>query len=731
MKKFQFIFYLWIFSLSFSNAAKAELSQEEKKEFIDQQLAQPFPEGQVHYRWQPDEKTKELLDAGEMTQELYRDFTDIKFMESLRLQIAKGGIRSKTLPGAGPGMYISEDIHSSHMPGQTIIRVKLGPHFKYIDKEDLKFKEELHRKGISWKDVERLSGSHIAFKYTDTWLVVRGRQGVQFKSFSFQKVTLGELETAHRKVEYKADEKFKNAIKSEFAKRARRDITVTDSSMMRTLDTKTADSILDHHKKSTDNIKTSREGANLLKYLGKDFSPEEREEILSQAMALADTVEEKIYLLNQAEEYLSKTDRRTLIQEIIPHIKTAHQIVELRLRYRHKHLLTADMEQIIVDKMRELPVTSYSDGEVLYGMSYWIKGFLEEDRQRMLDQTISHIESAFDGALFLRQFEDELSDKDRQKIMNKILASVDSFTEGKKLLIMRRMPNDFSSVILGTIWSTEEIKSIVRQSFSRYKTMDESIRFFENDNLWHQHISLEASEEIINTLLSPMKTNEEGINFLVHWGRNWHSSTVLSKYRQLIINKFFSCITTIEEGFKFISALEDLWDKADINKQKRVFLTDIEELVINHILSLTETAEGGAKFLSGLKDILSHESLWHLRAPVVKHILSLIQTAEKGAQILKDWGYIFSKSEREFVVSQMLPHIPAVEEGVELLRSNEGVFFETEKYQVANKTAKTGKELALFREFLSDESYESIKKVRRQERIECMKAWGKSLFNRK
>ena len=62
--------------LYFISNALAEMSDEEKREFIES-LAKPSKEKKVFYRWQSEASRKTLIEAGEMTPKLYDYFMNL------------------------------------------------------------------------------------------------------------------------------------------------------------------------------------------------------------------------------------------------------------------------------------------------------------------------------------------------------------------------------------------------------------------------------------------------------------------------------------------------------------------------------------------------------------------------------------------------------------------------------------------------------------------------------
>ena len=82
----------------FSDSALArffKLSDQKKREFIES-LAKPSKEKKVFYRWQSETARKNLIEAGEMTPQIYKYFMEHTGGDVL-----------------GAGLYIAEDLSSS------------------------------------------------------------------------------------------------------------------------------------------------------------------------------------------------------------------------------------------------------------------------------------------------------------------------------------------------------------------------------------------------------------------------------------------------------------------------------------------------------------------------------------------------------------------------------------------------------------------------------------------
>ena len=236
LRKVILFFLLFSSCLLFSGSILAEMSDQEKLEFIES-LVEPSQKKRVFYRWQDEKSRNELLEAGEMTLKLYTDFMS-------------------RLPNSyeGGGIYVSEDIASSSTKyGKTLIQVEVDLGYRFLDFSDKKVQRQLKRKGISIEDVYRLKpkvalrGHSIVWWMTkdptkgyydnpywdrNPWWILKAREGVQFKPFSSRGISLRDLEKAYDKIGQKGKDFFKNSIREDILSRAEKSADVYASSLV-------------------------------------------------------------------------------------------------------------------------------------------------------------------------------------------------------------------------------------------------------------------------------------------------------------------------------------------------------------------------------------------------------------------------------------------------------------------------------------------------------------------
>lgn len=102
-------------------------------------------------------------------------------------------------------------------------------------------------------------------------------------------------------------------------------------------------------------------------------------------------------------------------------------------------------------------------------------------------------------------------------------------------------------------------------------------------------------------------------------------------------------------------------------------------------------------------------------------ILSLIETAEQGVEVLYELAIdgrdrLYGEKDRKRIVNKT----------ASLIKTDPGTeFSDEERYEMVRQIVKNQRELRMFRAFLSDDSYRSIKTAMRQERFNCRIQWIK------
>ena len=141
VKKFFYKCFLCLLFFSASTFA-VELSDDEKRAFIES-LATPSSETRVFYRWQPEDIKEKLLEAGEMTEELYNYYM--------------GRETGMEIFNSGRGFYVAEDMFSSSIFNETIMKVRVNRGYPFIDLDDARVQKQLQDKDISLQEVYLLN----------------------------------------------------------------------------------------------------------------------------------------------------------------------------------------------------------------------------------------------------------------------------------------------------------------------------------------------------------------------------------------------------------------------------------------------------------------------------------------------------------------------------------------------------------------------------------------------
>ena len=203
-------------------------TDEQKREALEQ-LAQPFTQKQIFYRWESRERAEYHIAIGVMTPNLYTEFM---------------AIHDTTSQVMGGGMYVSKSIHAYAriIYGDTITQVEVDPGVKYVDLTDYTVRETAQRILLvpdPYIEIEiaRIN-PRIVIKYPaglgvgDPW-IIKSPRGVTFKPFSSREVPLRTLEEAYdeisKKEHYKALSFFKEAVRADILDRMNKDPSVNRS----------------------------------------------------------------------------------------------------------------------------------------------------------------------------------------------------------------------------------------------------------------------------------------------------------------------------------------------------------------------------------------------------------------------------------------------------------------------------------------------------------------------
>lgn len=318
MKKTISFFWLCFLYPLFISPVLAEMSDQEKREFIES-LAEPSKEKRVFYRWQTEARQKQLLEAGEMTPEIYERAMAIDDVF------------------AGSGIYVAGDPISSSNYGNTIIQVELEPGYKYLNLLDGKVQKKLRSVGLTEEDVYRLNPRVAVSDIKErrrSWWVLKAQEGVKFKAFSPKRLSLFELSALHS---LNKSSSLNASILREVLKRAKRDLSsVVGSPFIDILKKKyNTQSIV---RRSGFFIDWEENGVEFLDMAKRYLKPEEIRTIVRKSISLMNSAGDGWVFLYYVRDYLEPADKKQVINRMLELNE------ELGLKYL-KELLTGEEYQ--------------------------------------------------------------------------------------------------------------------------------------------------------------------------------------------------------------------------------------------------------------------------------------------------------------------------------------------------------------------------------------------------
>ena len=275
-------------------------------------------------------------------------------------------IRSKGTR-AGEGIYVSVDLHSSAILGDTLVQVEVDPGYKYLDLADKRVLEKLRAKGISYKDIRTLD-PQVAIRDVregfKSWWVLKTGKGVKVKPFSSQKIPLEVLERSYFKMEainddYENKQKsFLRIIRKDIQSRAKKDFSVLKSPLVGGIDDTTLRDIAhrhinDHLNKGTSLFKNATEAQSFLngaRYLSKADSAK----IVHHSLSLFQTPADKLFFLI-GQGWRMSDDEYTLARTKVLSLVTSEQELESM-----KALLTDEEYADASKKIQPRKQTSFS-----------------------------------------------------------------------------------------------------------------------------------------------------------------------------------------------------------------------------------------------------------------------------------------------------------------------------------------------------------------------------------
>ena len=445
-------------------------------------------------------------------------------------------------------------------------------------------------------------------------------------------------------------------------------------------------------EKRGEEIYAVSEPHRFLSYIG--LGSEKRKEEVSHLKK----AEEGAGFLDEKGADLSEKEREQVINErILPHLRKMTSAAALFLFYTPPPTFSKKEREQIISQLSDL-VDSF-----MFLRQYPLI-FSETERKQIISKTSPDFAEADQAARFLVGGDSTLPEGKRKEIMDeKVLPYITSFENGQLLLYMH-----------SSVFSKEEKKQVVRKTLSFFKTdegrnaaifaADFLSRYgqIEEEGQLIRIFSEEEGKQIINEYFLPLLYSaREGRMLLI-------SGYWFPEERALIINKsILARFDSAEEASKFFERNVSSPPKEDIRE------------VVNWMIFRFRTAKEGIKIWKrwDLVGIMLEPEGQFIR----DKILSLIETAEQGVEVLYELAVdnrdrLYGEKDRERIINKT----------ASLIQTAPGTEFSDEKrYEMIRQIVKNQRELRLFRPFLSDGSYRSIKTAMRQERFNCRIQWIK------
>ena len=413
MCKKSLLILLYSLCLLFYSVSFAELSDKEKRAFIEE-LARPFPERRVFYRWQSEISRRTLMREKVLTEKRFKYFMNIR-----------------DDVWAGPGLYAAEDLHSSTYAGDTIMQIEVGTEMKYIDLTDSNTLRKLKKKGITRKDVYKLNPKiAVRTKFQSIEWVFKARKGLTFQAFSSKEIPWNELNGPALAKLY-----FREAIKDDVKNR----IKAKQLSIHSTREVKHILSVArDYMKpeeikqivhKAIPLIKNTADGIYILSVARDYMKPEEVKQIMHKTISLIKSTKEGRDFLFLARDYLEPEEIKQIMHKTISLIKSTKEGRDFLFLVRD-YMKPEEIKQI-VHKTIPLIKNAKEGGDVLLSMRDYMK---PEEIKQIVHKTIPLIKNTADGIYILFVARDYMKPEEIKQIMHKTISLIKSTKEGRDFL---------------------------------------------------------------------------------------------------------------------------------------------------------------------------------------------------------------------------------------------------------------------------------------------------------
>ena len=370
----QIIFLCFLFTKCLSSFAFVNIIDAKKIAFIEN-LAEPLLEDKTFYRWQSETSKDNLLSAEELTSDLHNYFMSMK--------------TDPKRQAMGKGVYVAQDPVSSKDFGETLIEVEIKQGQKFLDITNPDIMRQLTAKGITVQNLKELPSS-VIISYDNNFMVIKGREGVTFKPFSTQGISLEQLNLViEDRPLVKNDATFRQAILDRFSNNPGPILTTTNNSpFLKIVEKAQGKQYIQntlHQVIENNSIQTLDEGARLLRSTSSYYlSPQDRQKLIKQSKNLPiESAEAVISFIRSANTNLSIADREHLFNkapitsvtegaQVLEHgasylsANTKKQILqqiakvtrsEQDLNYLKRHLPEADYETIRGLRQASLPLS--------------------------------------------------------------------------------------------------------------------------------------------------------------------------------------------------------------------------------------------------------------------------------------------------------------------------------------------------------------------------------------
>ena len=524
------------------------LSDKEKREFIES-LAKPSKEKKVFYRWQSEAAGKNLIEANEMTPQLYNYFMN------------HNGI-------SGAGLYIAEDITSSSRFGNTLIQVEVEPGYKFLDLSDPHINKQLWEKKIAHSDIYRLNPK-VAVKNNsrDPWWVLKSREGIKFKPFSSQRVSLDTLANSYHNLLGKPQGNFfKTSIREDILRRAQTDSFVLESPFVEILEEEYGreyvQETIKSHIASRPPIKTLSEGTKILKNTGEYLSISDRKRITNMAIKISPkNIQESIDFLEYAKDVLSNADRK-IITDMTKNIpaQSLQESIDF-LEYAKDMLSKSDRKRIAAMAIKVSPKNMQESIDFLeYAKDVLSNADINKlvDNTPMLHYGSSSRSSFIDkGVLLMAQAGERLSKESGKKLVEKLIPLIWGHVDAGKLL---------SST--GAFLSPQHKKRIIDETLPYIKNSESSGYFLKTST---DYLSDKEIMRVINKAVPEFSPASAAADFLERG-----KSFLPKNHITTIVKNTLQYFNTKEEVVDFLERAGAYISKSDRNRIMKQALSFID-----------------------------------------------------------------------------------------------------------------------------------------------------------